>query len=458
MFIQCQNCQATYKIDERKIPDQDTFVRCSKCSTPIPLNKKKQSDLSRQQPHKLVDCSSCGTRYSIPLDKIGSGTIPVRCGKCGHVFEVSADDEPGDGLYDDESLQTPETDDEVSMDNINIPEENEIEVNELFDEIDEEDDEDNDEAFSTPGELRALDDFEDPDLEEEDIASGSKGPTEAYLESVDLTGQLNDESDGSSELDDIPDSQKDDLFLKRSSVRKPAAAAKQIPADSTKWPDIHDETDSAEVELDDFVALDELDEIPDSDDDDTDDPLELQEMSGKSSSNKSVIIILLIVLAAVLGAAAWFFMLSTPTQTLTPHPIESFNQQTRLKLLEPLKGRFTSNAASSQKIFMLEGQIRNDYPPSTVIKWIEVKGVLFDKNGAIISEATAYAGKTISPKTLESASIAELKAIRDAHANALELELESQQTVPFQILFFDAGDNIQKLQAQISRFSRRQTQ
>lgn len=106
---------------------------------------------------------------------------------------------------------------------------------------------------------------------------------------------------------------------------------------------------------------------------------------------------------------------------------------------------------------MLEGEIRNDYAAGTTINWIEVKGVLFDKNKTVLSESTTYAGKVLTEKTLQQATIAELKAIREDKTDEMDLELDHQQSVPFQILFFDAGSNIQKLQAQINRFSRRQT-
>lgn len=452
MFIQCQNCNATYKIDEDKIPDQETFVRCSKCSTPISLNRQDQTALSMQQPQKIVECNECGTRYSIPLDKVGVGSIPVRCGKCGNVFEVSADDTETDVSYEDEGITSDP--DDVSMDNIDIPEESNIEVDGLFDEIDEEEDA----AFDSPDEFRSIDDFEDPELEDDEFYDEPKGPTEAYLESVTLNSQTDTEIDEDSELDEIGGEEKFDLFLKPNPVNQAdGSAAKQLEPEDNEWPDIHDETGPPDTELDDFVELDDLGEIPASTDYDTDNPLELQEMDIKKGGSRTIVVVLLVVLLVILAAAAWFLLQTGPPSTTTPPPVESFSQQTRLKLLEPLKGRFATNKASGEKIFMLEGQIRNDYPGQTVINWIEVKGVLFDKRRTVLSESTAYAGKIITAETLEKATIAELKAIREDNVDEMDLGLEAQQTVPFQILFFKAGSNIQKLQAQINRFSRKQT-
>ncbi len=447
MFIQCQHCQATYKIDEQKIPDQDTFVRCSKCNTPISLNKQEQSALSRQQPHKIVDCSSCGTRYSIPLDKLAEDTVTVRCGKCGHVFKVSADDDSGAGTYDDSNLAEA---DDLDLDSISIPEENEIEVDGLFDDVEMEEAT----TFDVPEEL---DDFADPELEDDDFDDMSKGPTEAYLDSIDLSGQTDDEIDGNPDLGEISPDEKSQLFLKpnpRDSSDQ--IAAKQLGPDDDGWPDIHDETGPPDSELDEFVELDDLDDIPVSDDYDGDDPLELQEMSVKRGPSRWLVVVLLVLLFALIGAAGWFYFQTTPPDTMSSAVVENFNKNSRLKLLEPLKGRFVTNANSGEKIFMLEGTIRNNYATETAIEWIEVKGALYDRSQNLLSETTVFAGDIVEKETLQEASIEELNALRDGKRTASELELDNSQTVAFQILFFNVGNNIQKLQAQISRFSRKQ--
>jgi len=459
MFIQCQHCQATYKIDEHKIPNQNTFVRCAKCNTPISLNKQDQSALSKKQPLKIVDCSECGTRYSIPLEKINGDTISVRCGKCSHVFQVSADENKTDGLDgsfepDLETSQSP--DDDLDLDNISIPEENEIEVDGLFDDVDSGADEK--ESFNAPNELF---DFDDPELEDDDMFdSEPKGPTEAYFESVDLSDEIDPDFDNDSDLEDISSDEKSTLFLKPKTVKQSSQnAGKQLDADDG-WPDIHDETGSlgTDSELNAFVELDDLEELPDSADYDTDNPLELQDMSVKKGPNRLVVIVLLVILFALLGVSGWFYFQTEPTQTAPISKVERFDKQSRLKLIEPLKGRLITNKISDKKIFILEGEIRNDYAQNVIISWIEVKGALFDKNKTVLSESTAYAGDIQETKNLPEASNEELNEMRAEKGLKQNLELNAGRTVPFQILFFDVGNNIQKLQAQIYRFARKRDQ
>ncbi len=460
MFIQCQHCQATYKIDEQKIPDQNTFVRCAKCNTPISLNKQDQSALSKKQPLKIVNCSECGTRYSIPLEKINDDTISVRCGKCSHVFQVSADENAPDEFDESfkpelDSSQSP--DDDLDLDNISIPEESEIEVDGLFDDVDS--DADEEESYNTPSELFDLD---DPELDDDDMFdSEPKGPTEAYLESVDLSDKIDPDFDDDSDLDDISTDEKSSLFLKPKTAKQSSQnAGKQLDSDSDDWPDIHDETGSLEMdsELNEFVELDDLEELPDSADYDADNPLELQEMSVKKSPNRLAIIVLLVILFALLGVSGWFYFQTEPTQAPSISKVERFDKLSRLKLIEPLKGRLVTNKNSGTKIFILEGEIRNNYTQDVVISWIEVKGALFDKNKAVLSESTAYAGDIQKTEKLPEASNEELNVMRAEKGMKQDLELGTGQTVPFQILFFDVGNNIQKLQAQINRFARKRNQ
>lgn len=465
MFIQCQHCQATYKIDEQKIPDQNAFVRCAKCNTPISLNKQDQSDLSKKKPLKIVNCSNCNTRYSIPQDKINDSTISVRCGKCSHVFEVSADEPEPDGFDDpqDESTEMfdPEIDtsqlpdDDLGLDNISIPQENEIEVDGLFDNVDIEEEEEEGETFSAPDELF---DFEDPELEEDDpLDSEPKGPTEAYLNSIDLSSdQMIEDSD--LELEEISSDEKYNLFLKpKSTYQSNQGAAKQLENGDDGWPDIHDETESLDMdsEISDFIELDDLEGLPDSAGYDADDPLELQEISSKPGSNRFLIVTLLIILFAIFAVAGWFYVQTEPAQIAQLPEIEHFDKQSRLKLTEPLRGRLVTNSSSGTKIFILEGEIRNNYPQDTVISWIEVKGVLFDNNKRVLSESTVNAGNILETEKLPTATGEELNIMRQSMNLKQNLELNAGEVVPFQILFFDAGSNIQKLQAQISRFTRK---
>ena len=482
MFIQCQHCQATYKIDEQKIPDQDSFVRCAKCSNEIPLGKKAQSALSQQQPKKIVECDNCGIRYSIPIDKIQGDTVPVRCGKCGNVFSVSKDDNGGkkepiadtetdntdpfkseavvDPFEDDTlSLDIETNNDDIDMENISIPEESEIEMDDLFGDIENDDDDEHEtiiegeDSFSNS----VFEDDEEMDESEFDNTD-SDDPKKEYLDSVNLTMGDEDESDildDEMEIDAISVEEKSKLFLQPES-----SDSNEVAMEGTNWPEIEDETEvsenltNIESEIAEFGEMDELSAMPDADDDGAG-ALELQEIPTQKGNNKKWIVFF-IVLILILGAAtAWFHFGNRLEQIPLSPKTEEFSIKSKLTIIEPLKGKFIINKITNERIFLLEGNLKNIFSSKTRISWIEVSGTLYNKKGEKISESISYAGSKLSDAEFAKYSKQEIVLkLRGSQRKATNLNLMPNQTASFQIGFFDVPDQIQKLEAKISRFGR----
>ncbi len=481
MFIQCRHCRTTYKIDENKIPDQDSFVRCAKCSNPIPLNKKEQSDLSQKRPQKIVECSNCGIRYSIPHEKIVKESIQVRCGKCSHVFQVSklsADPEiPPEPLPDDSTsvfvdeadLPSPDTnderkpypaDDEVDLDNISIPKESEIEVDSLFDDVDESAEQ---EIDSFDADVADSDDVEDG----EHSAGFSKNATDEYLESVSLASdsEYEDEDMG---IGGISSEQKAKIFLKPEAGidSSDAADAAEPSENEDSWPEIQDETEASDLdedledsgggtdeEISELSEFDESTEFQEEDDSDTRDPLELQEMIEPKSRKWIVVPILLLSILAVLATVAWFYLKSDSRPAVFSPIIETYHKSSKLAILEPLKQRVIVNRNDRKKILVLEGTLRNNNPTNLKFGWIEVKGILYDQQNNVLSESTTFAGSNLTTSQLESWNREKIESFRSYQAGQVEqsLDLGYNQIVPFQIVFFDMPDNLSKLEARINR-------
>lgn len=469
MFIQCQHCQATYKIDEQKIPDQDSFVRCAKCSNEIPLGKKAQTALSQQQPKKIVECDNCGIRYSIPIDKIQQESIPVRCGKCGNVFSVSRDDDdkqtkPIEKIevdrsfpFEDELPSTTENeinDDDVDLDNISIPEESEIEMDNLFGDIE------NDEELENESEdENSFDDsvFAQNDVDESDFEDmNPNDPKKEYLDSVNLKVDDEDESailDDDMEIDTISDEEKSKLFLQPDS-----SESNDFAMEGTNWPEIEDETeisaDSTDIESEiaEFGEMDELSAMPDTDEENA---LELQEIPVSKTGNKKWWVFFILSILIIGGAVAWFHFRDRLTQVPLSPMTEEYNQKSRLTILEPLSGRFITNRFSNKRIFILEGNLKNIFSSQTRISWIEVKGALYNKNGEKISESTSFAGSKISDTEFANFSNEDIAIrLQGEQQKELNLNLVPEQTTKFQIVFFNVPERIQKLEAKISRFGK----
>ena len=124
MFIKCQHCKATYKIDVNKIPSEKSYVKCSNCSKPIPLNPNVEENETVEPKGHVVECDNCSSRYLIPLETIAHKALKVRCGKCSNLFTVPALDQgmpedktiDGSDLESDSSAKTTSIDQDLSFD------------------------------------------------------------------------------------------------------------------------------------------------------------------------------------------------------------------------------------------------------------------------------------------------------------------------------------------------------
>jgi len=458
MFIQCQHCNAAFKIDESKIPDQNAFVRCVKCSNPIPLNKQKQTAIAESDPHKIVECSNCESRYSIPLDKLEKESVKVRCGKCGHVFQVSRSGEEqlsgeiSDPFETEADSDTGELDDEISfeddigLNDISIPEENEIEMDSLYDNIDE---------ASIDEETETDETFEDPiDFEEDSEQS------EEYLDSISLSAQVGDEEiteedDDDLELDTVSSEERYKLFLKPDGKTDEADAA--LTGDDEQWPEVEDETEMLDMgqEISDFTGLDEMGELPDLDETSARASL-TQPIEGKKKRKSRWVFIFLIVIFAIIAATGWFYFQSDAGREMFPQITERYDSKSKLKIQEPLKGRMIFNKSDKVNIFLLEGQVKNTYPSDVDITWIEIKGVLYDQQNEKISEAFTNAGINLTNAQLVDWSEDRIKSYVKYQSDKVkqELVIKSGSTAPFQIVFFKVPKTINKLEASINRFGR----
>ncbi len=164
---------------------------------------------------------------------------------------------------------------------------------------------------------------------------------------------------------------------------------------------------------------------------------------------------MVLIAAATVG---WFHFTTDSRPPKFYQQSEEFGSGSKLVILEPLKKRFIVNQANGTKIFVLEGQIKSTYPANIEIDWIEVKGVLFDRQNKRISESTAYAGKSLTIDQLKRSSrksIDSSLALQTNQSNR-NLNLGSEQTVPFLIVFLDVPTTIDmKIEVKINRFIRK---
>jgi predicted Zn finger-like uncharacterized protein len=438
MFIQCQHCHTTYKIDENKIPEKESVVRCAKCSEPIPLNPEQQDEVLRKTPKKIVECDNCGTQYSVPLNSLSKPEIKARCGNCGSFFSIasSASDIEAPAL----SAQDYE-DNDIDLDNIDIPEESEIEVDNLFDDID-----------------AGKENLENKNRRTADKLSSQQASNE-YQESVKLTSENGHESElpldeEEPDINEISEEQKYKIFLKPKSKQESASAD---DLDSS-WPDIEDEIIDEELntfsepEIDEFTDLEALGKSPKS-------PGKDKKKPKKKKRNILLWIIWIFVIIAVIAVGWLYFNLKTEEFYTAPQS-DAFENQSKIAILEPLNGRFLQNKNLSTKMFVLEGKLLNIYGENVLVSGIEIEGYLYRKNSDQPITAISYAGVYLDDDLLKIGSKENIEEIIKELAEEVTTgqEFGADDLIDFQVIFFDAPDtqDIEKLGARIKKFNRKE--
>lgn len=455
MFIKCQHCNATYKIDVNKIPSEKSYVKCSNCSKPIPLAPNPVDNNTTEPKGHVVECDNCSSRYMIPIESIANKALKVRCGKCSNLFTVPALNE---GRTESQNIDEPDFKSNLLRESANIDQEQSLNAdldglsrtdqdNLNADDLFGEDDlgsSENDTGFSSVENINAEDDL---DL---DISGFSSKPpddaTAEYLKSV----SYEDESDDDIELDSdlsmgsVASDQKYNFFLKPKEGKQTSKSIEEDLAEH--WPEIQDETEDIETEID-------LD-MPDST---SKTKLPKKSKSGKkpAQGKKIAAIIFIILLAAVAGILGWMLLEKKGGPNVLLQPFDVQSEKSKILIQEPLNGRYVVNKTMKKKIFVLQGSIKNFYSSDIKVSGVKVKGTLYNNENVIIAESTVFAGNFLNDNQLETYSQAKMNAFYDFQLgeNNINLDLGVNQVIPFQVVFLEIPGKFHKLEAKIENFS-----
>ena len=464
MFIQCIHCQATFKIDEQKIPDNNSFVKCSNCFKPILLPGKREIASAPSPKGRLVECDNCKSRYMIPPEKLTGDTQKVRCGKCSHVFKVIstkpsqkrdaeiANGQPDQKIEADEKYGRQESRirdqssnaNDIGLDSISIPDENKLNIDSLFEDFEPE-----------KANLSISDSLEDDlGVDKNEFSSKSpSNPTEEYLKSVDLKGDFDLNKLEDDELETISEERKQKFFLKPSRKKENKEQLKGIEDELTEhWPEIQDETETdvskAERENDDLSETNTLD-LP------SENLFGRKKVLSEKNRKKPIAIALFVFLLLLLtiGGAVLLFKGRNPMATL--RSLETSKYTKKVCILEPLKGKFVVNKASNKKIFVLQGKIKNHFPSDFKISSLKIKGTLYNNQNRVIAESVSFAGNNLSQSKLEAFDREKIRSFYNYQfgGNNRNLNLGFNQVIPFQVVFFDIAGKIAKLEAKIVHIS-----
>ena len=442
MFIKCQHCNATYKIDVNKIPAEKSYVKCSNCSKPIPLDPNVEASKTVEPKGHVVECGNCSSRYLIPVETIAHKSLKVRCGKCSNLFTVPALDRV---MSEDKSINDPGREPAASTKTASVDQD--LSIDSDFNDLDpaEQGTSDKDSAFPS---IEDIDEEDDLDL---DISGfSSKPPVDAtaeYLKSV----SYEDESDDDSELDSdlemgsVASDQKYKFFIKPNEDKQDSKTIEEDLAEH--WPEIQDETDDIETE----INLD----MPDSSHE-TAQPKKQKPEKKSVKGKKIAAIVFIILLIAVAGFLTWMLLEKKEGPNVLLQPFDIQSEQVKIIIQEPLNGRYIVNRTMNKKIFVLQGSIKNFYPSGIKISSVKVKGTLYNNQDIVIAESTVFAGNFLNEKQLKTYNEAKMNSFYGFQfgQNNVNLDLGVNQVIPFQVVFLQIPGKFHKLEAKIENFSK----
>ena len=464
MLIQCEKCQKTFKIDERKIPDDNTFVKCSNCSKPIILPKGGKVERETPSQSRMIECGKCGAQYMIPPERQTGETQSVRCGKCRHIFEMTpkgaepkgkANGEPnrsvgaegdadGRGLRDGE--RSPDSDD-LGLNDISIPDENRVEVEGLFDDVE-----------TVESDLNGSE--ERPDA---DGGSFSTQPpsnaTEEYLKSVDIKGDYEVDEREEKELPEMSEKRRRKFFIMPTRKRDRAEQPQKVDDELLEhWPEIQDETKavhperkSGKANLPERITA----KLP------AESPFKEKKAPRKKIRKKMQILLFILLLLLLLATFGGLFLLKSDSPesvvpTTTQESLDLLKYGGKIAIQEPLGGDYVVNKASGGRIFVLQGRIKSTLPSELEIGSVKVKGTLYDSQKRVIGESVSFAGINLSKTKLETFDQEKIKSFYNYQLGegSGNLNLAPNQVVPFQVVFFGVADKIATLEAKIVEISK----
>jgi len=457
MIITCENCQSKFAVDDERISETGSKVRCSNC--------KHVFEVSRALAEQGKE---------LPLSSTAEVESPVESSDRSDVFEddVTREEDAlpdmgGDGAsFDFDYLEEKSAEHEESIEDFPDFDEGELEsggrTGDQSDEFSE-----TMQASEPEGIEDALElDMEGLDLEEasddgpaisedegdaEEIASESEGPE--TKEEASVTEELR-----ASEPEGVEDALEpgleefdiEEVFLEEQGESKSEEQGTETlpPLSETKGsePAIDEEKDGFVGIAEDKDALWDLPEDNDETRKRKELPVESEEEDVQPQGIRRprpfllAVVILTCVTGGVLAALTLFNPLKTgfriPYSDIVIGEEESAPKDVgNLKIaLLNVKQSFENNDEAGL-LFVVKGDARNDYSGNRSL--IRIKGVVYDDAGNIIKSKSVYGGNVLTKTELEGLAVALMteKLSNPSGMNESNVNVPPGRTIPFMVVF-----------------------
>jgi predicted Zn finger-like uncharacterized protein len=491
MLIQCHSCNTKYRLNLEQIPRRKTFVRCKSCGTPIYIDPTEEEEPTSgvipppagtaaaagpgaeplREDQVLVACPGCNSRYRIAAASVQRPGVKLKCTQCGHLFAPPMQVQPppaAAAAAGSARVHTVPHAGPAAGARREMPLPDERHMEQLFDDLRPEPaarvsiEPPPGPSYPHETELGTL---EDVHFDEEPPAPDAE---RAYQDAIALDG----EEGTLPGTGTIPDEQKFRFFLNPKDYHGSETGMADQPDDTPARrapPAAGASAEDADVGVGVSADLPELDAGADRPPPPSTEAAQSREemarirevvpgQEAKVFTEKRVLAIVAAAAVAILAVTgAWGYWLAATAGERKAYQVQ-FGQPHQLALKNDLQGHFVTNKASGKRLFVVTGEVQNQFAPESKLRWIRIKGSAFSDPGQsrLLGTTFVYAGNVLEDSQLTQWELPAIKAYYGFTNGRKELNVSipAGAKVPYQLVFDDVEGEVGRSVAQIVSYQR----
>jgi predicted Zn finger-like uncharacterized protein len=445
MLVTCENCNAKFKLDDSLVKDSGSKVRCSKCRHVFTAYKPSASgeDLVPEQDldNDISEESAESEEASLDFDLFdmdeGSDDEELSLEEFGLEDEPSFDTKSG--ISDDAVSE-----DEITAADLGFEDDLEEDVpSEVGDGLAE---------GEESGEELSMEDLAlDESTDQEATATAEGAEVEMSLEGLSL------EEDGPGEEIPAEASQESeqDLSFEELSFDEDRSEDGSLEESQTE----EETVEVADLSVPDDVPLasvEDGDELTEEVREETPPVPPRVDTTERKRVSTPLLVILIVALAAGGGYLGYTLLkggdvripfLESLTGADTSDMVDPGNIHITL-LEDAIKGEFVDNKTAG-RVFVIKGKVRNDYPDMR--NFVQVKGILYHKNGDVAREETVFCGNMLSATELQTLGKGPVKRELNNRFgdNKSNFRVPRGKALPFMLAFFDIPQDLGEFSVEV---------
>ena len=508
MLIQCQSCNAKYRLNLERIPNRKSFIKCKKCNAPIYIDPQEDAledeDVFTGESQQtaeaasaaggggvaMVTCPKCGARYNVPAEQLSRQGLKLKCTGCDNMFpvpeEMGAVEVPPAPLEDEGPSAAPpdffpsvsDSGEQVASDGEpQMPLPDDARASTMFDDLQVNLASGRSEAEQDPSSL------DPPSMPPP--GSGVSDPERAYLEAVSFT------EDGTPPnlpgKGNVSDDKKYRFFMKPNVEGDDDMADGKEPEDEGLPPlDDSDQALAGEVETNahgespiappqtDGAATDPAapeaasEEVSETGGGPPNLPVVLEEPAYEhpnppipdqeipaTKENFRYRMLWVAVLVVVVVAAGWGAWLWTLPGASKSYSLRA-STPAEFTISNTKKGYFVTNKSSGERLYVLTGEVLNGFDGSEQVGWIKLKGSVVGSGGKP-QAGYSYIGNFLNKNQLATWALPAIRAYY-GYLNGRDdqnYHIPQGKSVPYQIVLAGVRQPIRQITTELVSYQRR---